>query len=327
MKQRTEYFDFLRGLAILMVIAIHTFPTCGFDSIGGYLQILIRQMVGCPVPIFLAISGYFVGKKNLDFKQDKISFWKKQIPKVYIPALLWSIFYFGFSIKNGGNMAVALGMLFFMGYSIYYFIALIIQCYLLLPMLQKINGSVFFWGGVILAVSILSGIAIAWLGCNKFPLTVYAGPFTTWLVFFYMGVILSKSGRTYNIGLYFCLLPISIIAMMAEAYLLDINAKSGAGLKPTVYIYSLLIILILFSKKVQDLYNERNRLNKIISHIGKISFGIYLIHCIVLMILGQIINTNAWVIKWILVATISIFIIVISRRFLPDRVNKYIGFK
>lgn len=26
MKQRTVYFDFLRGVAILMVIAIHTFP-------------------------------------------------------------------------------------------------------------------------------------------------------------------------------------------------------------------------------------------------------------------------------------------------------------
>lgn len=140
MKQRTVYFDFLRGVAILMVIAIHTFPKCGFDSIEGSIQILIRQLVGCPVPIFLAISGYFVGKKNMEKQQDRRSFWKKQIPKVYIPALIWSILYFALSIKHGDNPIVALGMLICMGYSIYYFIALIIQCYLLLPVLQKADS-------------------------------------------------------------------------------------------------------------------------------------------------------------------------------------------
>ena len=173
----------------------------------------------------------------------------------------------------------------------------------------------------------MSGIAIAWFGSNKLPLIVYAGPFTTWLVFFYVGVILSKSERTYNIRRYFCLLPVSVIAMMVEAYLLDMNGQNGAGLKPTAYIFSLLMILILFSKQVQELYNENNTLNQIISYIGRISFGVYLIHCIVLMILSHIINTNVWVVRWFLAATISILIIMISRRFMPERVNKYIGFK
>lgn len=261
----------------------------------------------------------------MEKQQDRRSFWKKQIPKVYIPALIWSILYFALSIKHGDNPIVALGMLICMGYSIYYFIALIIQCYLLLPVLQKADS--LHSGGVILAVSILSGIAIAWFGSNKLPLIVYAGPFTTWLVFFYVGVILSKSERTYNIRRYFCLLPVSVIAMMVEAYLLDMNGQNGAGLKPTVYIFSLLMILILFSKQVQELYNENNTLNQIISYIGRISFGVYLIHCIVLMILSHIINTNVWVVRWFLAATISILIIMISRRFMPERVNKYIGFK
>lgn len=115
--------------------------------------------------------------------------------------------------------------------------------------------------------------------------------------------------------------------MMVEAYLLDMNGQNGAGLKPTVYIFSLLMILILFSWQIQDMYNENNTLNKIISYIGKISFGVYLIHCIVLMLLGHIINTNVWIVKWLLVATTSILIIIISRRFLPERFNKYIGFK
>lgn len=209
MKQRNAYFDFLRGVAILMVIAIHTFPKCGFDSVEGCLQIFIRQIVGCPVPLFLAISGYFLGKKKLDGKQERMTFWKRQIPKVYIPALIWSLFYYILSVKGGSNPFLSFAILVGMGYSIYYFIALIIQCYLLLPILQKVNSKRM---GVILAVSILSGV-------------------------------------------------------------------------------------------------------------------IYLIHFIVLNIMNRVVTIDIWFMTWAFATAISVAIIMFSRRYLPDTINKYIGFE
>ena len=147
MKQRSEYFDFLRGIAILMVIAIHTSPRLDYCGITSFVLILIRQLVGCSVPIFLAISGFFLGKKLLETKEQIVKFWRKQIPKVYIPALIWSLFYYVQSVKDGSNPFLALGILVCMGYSIYYFIALIIQCYLLLPILQKVDSK--FMGEVV----------------------------------------------------------------------------------------------------------------------------------------------------------------------------------
>lgn len=308
-----------------MVVAIHTFPKCRFDTLTGVGQIFIRQLVGCPVPLFLALSGYFVGRKSLVNRHERLTFWKKQIPKVYIPALIWSFYYFALSIKDGSNPLLATGVLVSMGYSIYYFIALIIQYYLLLPVLQTIDNPL--WGKVILAISVLSGVIIAWFGANTLPLTIYAGPFTTWIVFFYMGVILSHSDRAYTINRYIPLLAMSIVFMMVEAFLLVRNSRGGVGLKTSVYIYSILVILILFSKKVETSFNEKKYINKAIIYIGKISFGIYLIHCIVLNILGRFVTIDEWFTKWCMTTTISVLIIMVSRKCLPDTINKYIGFK
>lgn len=139
MTRHITYFDFLRGIAILMVVGIHTFPSASWDNPNDVLLIAIRQILNCAVPIFLALSAYFIANKKIDTSKDIFSFWKKQIPKVYIPCLFWSMPYLILSISNGGNILKHVVCFFFCGYSIYYFIALIIQFYLLTPLLVKIN--------------------------------------------------------------------------------------------------------------------------------------------------------------------------------------------
>ena len=89
---RISYFDFLRGLAILMVIGIHTYIIKPFDGINNIFQIGLRECITFAVPLFLAISGFFLGKKReLNTKAGYFSFLKKQLPRVYVPALLWSM--------------------------------------------------------------------------------------------------------------------------------------------------------------------------------------------------------------------------------------------
>ncbi len=139
---RQPYFDFLRGFAIIMVVGIHTItdysPT--FDSLEEIATILVRLALNCAVPLFLAISGYFVAKKKLDSPKEHWSFLKKQMPKVYIPCLIFSIPYFVLDIHAKDNIMRSLAYLFLCGFSIYYFVALIIQYYIILPFLTKINN-------------------------------------------------------------------------------------------------------------------------------------------------------------------------------------------
>lgn len=83
MKERESWFDFLRGVAVLMVIAIHTFAaTSQKEEMVGDALIVSRQMLNCAVPLFLAISGYFLAKKQGE--RSYARFLKHQIPKIYI---------------------------------------------------------------------------------------------------------------------------------------------------------------------------------------------------------------------------------------------------
>lgn len=134
MKERVVYFDFLRGLAIMMVVGIHTY-TLGEDST------LVRQLLNTAVPLFIAISGYFLSQKKMENKEDYLLFLKKQLPKVYLPVLVWSL-PLCVSIYSGSSIIKQTILLLSCGLSIYYFVAFIMQCYVVLPVINNcISGN------------------------------------------------------------------------------------------------------------------------------------------------------------------------------------------
>lgn len=323
MSKRSAYFDFLRGIAILMVIAIHTYPKLTFDGASNIFQILVRQLVGCPVPIFLAISGYFLSKKHLETRELRFDFWKKQIPKVYVPALIWSIPLFALSLLHGSNPLFSVVKLFCMWFSIYYFIALIIQCYLLLPVLQRIDLNK--WGGGFCCTSITCGVLIAWLEANNLPLLLYAGPCPTWIMFFCLGMYLGQRNCDYKIKPLVVGLIFSIILMMVESYALIEFGNNGFGLKPSVYVYSTFVIMILFSNRIRCSYKENKLINRFVSYVGRISFGIYLVHCYIISVMANLIGDCQWMLKWTVVSVLSIAVITLVRRICPKVILKYIG--
>lgn len=142
MNTRNPYFDFLRGFAIIMVVGIHTVVNYspGFETFEDICTIIARSLLNCAVPLFLAISGYFVAKKKVSSKKEHLIFLKNQIPKVYIPCLIFSVPYFLLAIYSGSNGVLKpLVTMFACGFSVYYFIALIIQYYILLPVFVKFN--------------------------------------------------------------------------------------------------------------------------------------------------------------------------------------------
>lgn len=313
-KERIRYFDFLRGIAILMVMAIHTFQFSPQDNgISSTLSVLIRQILNSAVPIFLAISGFFIVNRKYG---DII---KKQIPKVYIPCLVWSIPYLAISIYKGtDSIEVSFLNYIFCGYSIYYFVALIIQYYLLVPVLK--NNQV----GVILSgcISIISIIAITWylrIEGNALPLILYAGPFVVWVVFFVIGMYLSKHKRDYSLSILLVLLVLSFASQYWEYRLIG-----GVGIKATSFVFSFIAILILFSQKAVKLYKS-NMITNIICKIGDISFGLYLMHCFVVMGVQKLLPFHLWIIDWLLVVAISSILIFCTKKIIPELSKKYLG--
>lgn len=91
MKRRNSYFDALRGIAILMVVAIHTFMACDFGCFINYMTIGIRQLLNMAVPLFLAISGFFIGRKNFDNINQVLVFLEEtNMQSLYSSAILVS---------------------------------------------------------------------------------------------------------------------------------------------------------------------------------------------------------------------------------------------
>lgn len=320
------YFDFIRGIAILMVVALHTTTSCDLDSTSGIISTILRQCYLCAVPIFLACSAYFLVSTNLSTFRDCCQFWKKQIPKVYIPTLVWSIpIYIQSVFCWGGHPIPELIYCLICGYSIYYFIALIIQYYLLLPILKKYRYIALY---VSIPITIISLIYYTKVSItNPLPLIFGFGPFNVWLLYFMLGIALSYSKRNYSLILPTILIILGIIAQYAEIlYINNLFDSFRHGTKATTVLYSSGMILLLFSKKLESIYNK-NLITSFVEFLGKKSFIIYLCHCYFIDIIYRICHTSYWSINFLLSITLTILFIIILERFTPKLIHKYIGLK
>ena len=323
--ERNLYFDTLRGIAILMVVAIHTFSACSFDSYLNVCAIGMREIFNIAVPLFLAISGFFIGRKKFDDKRQIFIFWKKQIPKVYMPVLFWSVPYFVLAIIEQQPVFNNLLLYFFCGYSIYYFVALIIQCYLLLPVIQKRISNIALGGGIF-CISMISVILITYTSITEYPLIVFAGPVIVWLIFFWLGVFLTNIRRDYKIGRIIIGILISFVLMLIETKIKHEATGGGYGIKPSSFAFSFLMILVLFSKQMEMKYIKGNIINKALVIVGDYSFPIYLIHCFVITFISHFVTIPIWIVRWTIVVIITMLVICISRKILPYKFLKIIGF-
>lgn len=322
-KERITYFDFLRGLAIMMVVAIHTY-TLREDSL------VIRQLLNAAVPIFIAISGFFLSKKQIGGKSDYYSFLKKQLPKVYIPVLVWSLPLYALGLVTEKDVFLNTILWLTCGLSIYYFVAFIMQCYIALPLITAIISKNRYGGGMLSGViSFVWIIAIVYLNMihgMQIPLILYAGLFPCWFMFFVMGVIIGQMvDRNYSV-----IIPVVItttglvLSVMESDYWIEHYGR-GVDIKPSSFIYSAGIVWLSFSNKVEKIICQSGIISRFVTWIGSLSFGVYLIHCYFVNYLVLRIPIDSWIQKWCLCLLLTVVFIMILRKILPLRFHKYLG--
>ena len=110
---------------------------------------------------------------------------------------------------------------------------------------------------------------------------------------------------------------------MIEANLWPEDMSERFGYKFSTFLLSYVIILIVFSKKVENVFQARKGLlyNGVIK-IGKISFGIYLLHCLLIPFL----QFGGWAVNWTMVLLVTMLVIVIIKSLFPAFAKKYLGF-
>jgi len=224
-------------ISIMMVIGIHTY-TDGFM----HFNLFLRQFLNCAVPIFLAISGFFIGRKNFENGSYGI-FLQKQIPRVYIPMLIWSIPWLLLSLHQGELLSKSLVRVFVgdMSMSIFYFIILIMQYYILTPFIQRANTQ---FGGKYAVIITLIGITLfdylLRIKSVNVPLVGSAGLFPVWLIFYVMGVL-----KVQKINLPFlCKRPLTwaifaiLLCCLQIGLMYKLNGVVVHGIKLSAHIYS-----------------------------------------------------------------------------------------
>lgn len=340
MSERISYFDILRAIAIVGVVAIHASGTglqFDADSINFHFTFLWRNLLNFAVPLFLAISGFFLVRKRFAGLSDYAAFLKKQLPRVYIPVLSWSLAWLVIAVVVYEQAIVdeVIKLLTFQSSGPYYFIALIIQFYILLPVMKRLANP----AGLIfsVAVSILVTGLIFYLRYIlnvSMPFIVYAGNFLTWLMFFVLGMYLGSVSKIKISNPTLLLLTFALYVLSCvESYLLFYTFQQAGdavtAVKASSFLYSFFLILLVFK-------NQSWIQSVTLKKLGEMSFGIYLIHMFFLqaaiMVTSRLYQplqeaTVLYQFFLVIVALSScVFCISVSRYVLSWKQNKLLGF-
>lgn len=211
------------------------------------------------------------------------------------------------------------------GYSIYYFIALILQYYALLPVYQRANKVGVIASSIFSLASISLVTYVNYVQEMQLPLILYAGPFPVWGAFFAMGCYLRKNNRNYSFVFPIILTTIGVALQYVETYYWNINYSGGFGIKLSSFIYSIAVICFLFSAKLERVYVQ-NKFTKAIEYIGSISFAIYLYHMFTILGLKVLhINNIPWIFRWVFCMIVTIIGIEFLKRMIVRKYQVYLG--
>ena len=289
-QKRLPYFDFIRGVAIIMVVAIHTFSQCYTTDALSIVGVVLRNIMNCAVPLFCACSAFFLINEDLENDRYK-KFLIRRICRVYIPCLFCGLPYFLRDVFSGELFWKALVKYLTCSYGVFYFVAVIIQFYVLLPLFQRIKLLRNRWFGF--------GISFIWVACYVYvvstrttvPLILYAGVILCWWVYFAIGASCGMKGevnsRNKIVIIVLCVLSL-VLSVMESYFRMDVTGSlTGMGIKPSSLLFSCSVCLLVYGKKSRVL-TSNNFVTRIIISLGRYSFGIYLVHLLLLSVFNKV---------------------------------------
>lgn len=313
MRKRIAELDIIRAVAAFAVVMIHVtaspmvmLPT---DSRSFFLYSFINQWSRFSIPAFVLITGlvlfYTYGQRE-PFKTGE--FLVKRLQAIAIPYLVWTVIYMIWRSRIEAswpqfwpNLALAIPR----GTAMYqlYFIVLIFQFYLLFPLIRPLGRS--RWLGLAVGGALLFQFLLMW--------DTYYGLFTQHLTAPWAVDILRWRDRLfpwwlgYFIAGLFLASRIDQALELARRYVWPLLALTGGlltwvmveymqamaqpgmtvgfaatGFRPSAYLYSIVAVVALLGFGGWSLGRGDGWLNRILLEFGKHSFGIFLVHPLLL---------------------------------------------
>ena len=111
----------------------------------------------------------------------------------------------------------------------------------------------------------------------------------------------------------------------AECYWLNSLSGGGFGIKMSAWFYSIAVILLLFSARLERTYKS-NAVSRFVEYVGNVSFTIYLYHLLVLIVLSRLgVNGLPWIGRWAALMLSTLAFVEVTKRILPKKIHWLIG--
>ena len=293
-------FDILRITAMFAVILVHAFGTDGL-AIGEWKWkelTFIRSLVTWEVPIFVMISGRFFLDPERSVSLRKI--WGKYIPHIVFSFVFWDIVYqvhYYFSdVYSGLNWKGILSEILISPYHFWY-LYMIICLYAITPFLRRISvdkrlTEYFILLFIIFEFLMNYGIHMPYIGgtlstiLNKtaFHFTLgYSG-------YYLLGYYIFRYGipDKYEKILYFSGIAITLLTGIGSVYLKMVGSSVDISgyLMPNI-IWEATAVYTFAVKRIRKI-SIPIMVRRFITQTAQYSFGIYLIHALVLEYVGKL---------------------------------------
>lgn len=343
---RSKYWDEYKGLAVIAVIAIHA---CGgtekfpVSSLNWHFGLLFRQVVDFAVPFFFAVSGYYsLPRKNDAGSVNWAEYYKRRLMRVLPPYIIWTTIFIVIFRRDHifSLVEIVKDFVFGMGVGIGYYVVVLIQYYLLVPLIDRVKEKrvdvfvmicISFFG---LLYSYITRVRFPELIIAEFPYNVLL--FFVWYPFFHLGVYARKYGFSEK-GMGY--IPYALVAALLFS-MLEAEALAGVGLysvgvsqvKLSSYLYSILFFVLLVMRSSGP---SSSRLNEsILSNLGRRSYVVYLSHLLFLQYIQRGLLKISYVynmqIVYIALSTLltlglCFLLLIVIDKFLPKKAQGYIG--
>jgi surface polysaccharide O-acyltransferase-like enzyme len=270
-----------------------------YDQIGSltyYLMVVIKQLTVFSLPAFLSISGFFIAFAARG-SQTKLN-WKvvfNRVVSILIPYIIWSIVLFGLDYITGTihSLSEYLFLLLTGGASpIYYYVIIITQLFLISPLLIPFAASKH-WKKLLLIAGVIQLLMIGWIYLTLAGLVKWKPDllFTTYIFFYVFGMVLSFHLEQIKAWLlrwrkvWLGVLLFLIVPAVLETEI--IFRATGQDWRGGIFNLSAALYAIVF----QLVYLGFEEINftriKIFFQLGQKTYGMYLAHPVILIVLSK----------------------------------------
>lgn len=290
MNKRIFYLDFLRSFAIIMVLALHsisnyiTRPEI-FGTTSWYIYLVLNALTRTGVPIFFMISGYLM--LSSDNSRDFRNFYKKSLLRIFIPLLFWNVAYFSYKCIMGYiDFDITILLWNFMDSGMEYhlwYLYTILGIYLIVPFLKMFVDNCTMKQMVWLLFLMICTTIFSFINTVT-PLYIYFFDplFNGYIGCFFMGYILGNIKNDYKVVICFSIAGILCLAVSVIVH--HIHSSSNGINLVFNYGYSFCHYVLAGAIFMVSRYVFRNKLyfKGIVTALSKFSFGIYIVHVMVI---------------------------------------------